>query len=138
MKQISIFLENKPGTLMEMAQILSDNKINMRAASLTEAEGFGIMRVIVDDTYNASVLLKENGYVNKLTTVVVAMIPDEPGGLLNVLKIMAEGGVNVEYMYAFMDGTQKDAYMVFKVQDERLASKLLKEQGIKIVEGESI
>ena len=94
-KQISVFLENKPGKLAEFTDVLSDNKIDMRALSLAEAADFGIARVIVDDVYNASTILKDAGYVFSMTKVVAAVIPDEPGGLSQVIKTLGDSGVNI-------------------------------------------
>ena len=80
-KQISIFLENKPGKMCEMTEVLAANKINMRALSLAETDGFGIVRIIVDDVYEATTILKDAGYINKLTSVVIVELPDVPGEL---------------------------------------------------------
>ena len=85
-KQISIFMENKPGALLAMTTVLAENRIDMRAFTLAETSDFGIVRIIVDDVYEATTVLKEAGYVHTLTPVVVIAIPDEPGGLNKVLK----------------------------------------------------
>ena len=87
-KQISIFLENKPGKMCEMTEVLALNKINMRALSLAETEGFGIVRIVVDDVYEATTVLKDAGYINKLTSVIVVELPDVPGGLNQILKVL--------------------------------------------------
>ena len=99
-KQISIFVENRPGAMHEMTNVLAENKIDMRALSLAETEGFGIVRIIVDDAYEATTVLKEAGYINKLTPVVVVAIPDEAGGLNRVLQIFTDNNINVDYLYA--------------------------------------
>lgn len=133
MKQISVFLENKPGALNEMAAVLADNSINMRALSLAEADGFGIVRMIVDDMYKATTVLKEAGFVHNLVPVVAAEIPDEPGGLLKVLDIFKEEGVNIDYMYAFSESNSKEANFVFKVADDKKAEVILKSKGIQVI-----
>lgn len=133
MKQISVFLENKPGSLNEMAAALAANDINMRALSLAEAEGFGIVRMIVDDMYKATTVLKDAGFVHNLVPVVAAEIPDEPGGLLKVLDIFKAEGVNIEYMYAFAESDTKEANFVFKVADEKQAESVLRAKGVKII-----
>ena len=99
-KQISIFLENKPGKMCEMTEVLAERGINMRGISLAETEGFGIVRIIVDDVYEATTVLKDNDFLNKLTSVVVAEIPDIPGGLSQILKVFADENINLAYMYA--------------------------------------
>lgn len=133
MKQISVFLENKPGSLNEMAAVLADNSINMRPLSLAEADGFGIVRMIVDDMYKATTVLKEAGFVHNLVPVVAAEIPDEPGGLLKVLDIFNSEGVNIDYMYAFSESNSKEANFVFKVADEKKAEAILKSKGIQVI-----
>ena len=138
-KQISIFVENRPGGMNEMTQVLADNNIDMRALSLAETEGFGIVRIIVDDAYEATTVLKDAGYVNKLTPVVVVSIPDETGGLNKVLQLLTDAEINVDYMYAILGGKSvNEAYMIFKVDDHKKAEKVLRAKGIKIVEQEEI
>ncbi|MDO4337757.1 MAG: ACT domain-containing protein [Eubacteriales bacterium] len=132
-KQISVFLENKPGKLADFTDILSRNNIDMRALSLAEAEDFGIVRIIVDDIYNASTVLKDEGYVFSITKVLAVAIPDEPGGLSRVIRTLGDKGVNVEYMYAFITRKKGLAYMIFRVEDNQKAAEVLKANGIKPV-----
>ncbi|MBR1470926.1 MAG: ACT domain-containing protein [Lachnospiraceae bacterium] len=138
-KQISIFLENKPGKMCEMTDVLAANKINMRALSLAETDGFGIVRIIVDDVYEATTVLKDAGYINKLTSVVVVELPDVPGGLNQVLKVFAENRVNLEYIYALSAETSTEkAYMVFRVDDHKSAEAALTKAGIRVITQEEI
>ena len=138
-KQISVFLENKPGALHAMTEILAANQIDMRALSLAETEGFGIVRVIVDNLYEATTVLKDAGYVHSVTPVVGVAIPDTPGGLSRVLQVLGTAGINVEYMYAFLGGKNAEhAYMIFRVQDDKAAVAALTEQGIRSVDQEEI
>ncbi|MBR1702054.1 MAG: ACT domain-containing protein [Lachnospiraceae bacterium] len=138
-KQISIFLENKPGKMCEMTEVLAANKINMRALSLAETEGFGIVRIIVDDVYEATTVLKDAGYINKLTSVVIVELPDVPGGLNQILKVFAQAQINLDYMYALSSETsKKNAYMVFRVDDHRAAETALAKAGIRVVTQEEI
>jgi len=138
-KQISVFLENKAGTLQGMTQTLADHKIDMRALSLAETNDFGIVRLIVDDVYTASTVLKEAGYIHNVTPVLGVAIPDEPGGLNVVLQILGEAGINVEYMYAFLGGPSAEhAYMIFRVQDRKVAAAALRSKGIQIVDQDHI
>ena len=124
--QISVFLENRPGTLTNMTALLAENGIDMRALSLAETNDFGIVRIIVDDVYKAATVLKDGGFVHKLTPVLAVLIPDEPGGLHRVLEVLTGAEINVEYMYAFLGGGDVDhAYMIFRVQDTKAAGAAL-------------
>ena len=138
-KQISVFLENKPGALLEMTGVLAEKQVDMRALSLAETSEFGIVRLIVDDVYNASTVLKEAGFIHNITSVLGVCIPDEPGGLNKVLAILSEARVNVEYMYAFLGGKTVDhAYMIFRVQERKEAAAALRGKGIRLVDQEEI
>ncbi|MBR5998004.1 MAG: acetolactate synthase [Deltaproteobacteria bacterium] len=138
-KQISVFLENKPGTLLKMTGVLAENKIDMRALSLAETKDFGIVRIIVDDVYTASTVLKDKNFISILTDVVGVLIPDEPGGLDKVLRVLAGANINVEYMYAFLGGRNLNrACMIFRVGDSRAAESALGAKGIKILSQEEI
>ena len=103
-KQLSVFLENRPGALYGMTGILSQNKIDMRALSVAETRDFGILRIIVDDPYKTATVLKDAGYVYNITPVLGVAIPDVPGGLNKVLQVLTDARINVEYMYAFLGG----------------------------------
>lgn len=139
MKQLSIFVENKPGAMSAMTTVLAEHGIDMRALSLAETKDFGIVRIIVNNVYQATTVLKDAGYVHSLTTVLCVEIPDEPGGLNKVLTILAEGGVNVEYMYAFLGGKQANsAYMIFRVEDAAAADLVLSGHGIKTLGQEEL
>lgn len=129
-KQISIFVENKPGKLAELTEYLNQSSIDMRALSIAEAQDFGIVRIIVDDAYKTSCVLKEAGYVASITPVVAIEMPDEPGSLFRILKILGDGGVNLEYMYAFLTRKQSAAYMVLRVEDNEKAIEILSKSGI--------
>ena len=138
-KQISVFLENQPGTLYAMTGILAQNQIDMRAFSLAETSDFGIARIIVDDVYKTTTVLKDAGYVHNITPVLGVAIPDVPGGLNKVLQALTDARVNVEYMYAFLGGKDTEhAYMIFRVADNAAATAALAKQGIKVVEQEEI
>lgn len=132
-KQISVFLENKPGRLAEFTDVLSQNEIDMRALSLAEAEDFGIVRMIVDDIYNASTVLKDAGYVFSITKVLAVVMPDEPGGLSRVIRVLGDNEVNVEYMYAFTTPKKGKACMIFRVEDNQKAVEVLQKNGIRPV-----
>lgn len=138
-KQISVFLENKPGALKAMTDVLAENSIDMRALSLAETKDFGIVRIIVDNVYETTTTLKDAGFIHSVTPVLGVTIPDEPGGLVHVLNVLSDAQVNVEYMYAFLGGkTANNAYMIFRVQDDVAAASALKAKGIRLVEQEEI
>lgn len=130
-KQISVFLENKPSKLAEFTDVLSKNNIDMRALSLAEAADFGIVRIIVDNVYNASTVLKDEGYVFSITNVVAVMIPDEPGGLNKVIHVLGKNGINVDYMYAFTTRKAGMASMIFRIKDNQKAIDVLQANNIK-------
>ena len=138
-KQISVFLENKPGKLKEMTGVLADHNVDMRALSLAETKDFGIARLVVDDVFNAVNILKEADFVASLTSVLAIAVPDEPGGLDKLLQIFSDASVNIEYMYAFIGGKDtKHAYMIFRVADTRAAEARLAGSGLKIMTQEDI
>ena len=139
MKQISAFVENKPGALYALTAVLAQGQIDMRALSLAETKDFGIVRLIVNDLYKATTLLKDAGYVHSLTPVVGVAIPDVPGGLNRVLQVLTDAKVNVEYMYAFLGGKDVDhAYMIFRVADDKAAETALASRGIQVLDQEQV
>ena len=139
LKQISVFVENKPGKMQHLTQVLADHNVDMRALSLAETSDFGIVRIIVDDVYSASTMLKDEGFIHSVNKVLGVAIPDEPGGLNTVLAILSEAEINVEYMYAFMGGKNVDhAYMIFRVEDRKAAVTALGQKGIRCIDQEEL
>ena len=138
-QQISVFLENKPGTLKKLTSVMAKNKIDLRATSLAETKDFGIARIIVDDAISAVTTLKDNDFVASLTSVLAVEIPDETGGLDKLLDVFAEAEVNIEYMYAFPGkGTSNQAYMILRVADTKAAEARLTGKGLKLLSQEDI
>jgi len=138
-KQISVFLENKPNTLKSLCDALAAGKIDMRALSLAEAGDFGIARIIVDKLYDGVQALKDAGFVCTVTPVVAAAIPDTPGGLGNVLATLSNTGNHIDYMYAFLGGADAEhAYMIFKTADAGKAAAALAANGIEVLDQEDI
>ena len=135
-KQVSVFLENKPGTLKKLTEVLAAHDINIRALSLADTNDFGIVRMLVNDVYEATNILKEENFVAKFTPVLIYAISDETGGLDKILKSFTEANVNIEYMYAFA-GKQR-AYMIFRVSDTKTAENLLNSKGLKSLTQEEI
>lgn len=132
-KQLTVFIQNKKGTVVSVTDILSKNNINLRALSIAETQDFGILRLIVNDEIAAEAVLKENGYLIKVIDVVGVKIGDEPGKLTAALDVLDKADINVEYLYAFMARTEKHAYVVLRVEDNEVAEKALAEAGFKMI-----
>ena len=137
-RQISVFLENRPGALHEFTQLLEAHNIDLRALSLAESEDFGIVRVIVDDPLRASQVLKEEGYVSSMTKVLAVEIEDKPGALVGILNVLGEKKINLEYMYAFLAKKVNSAFVVFRVADNEAAIRVLTQNGIHTVSQEEM
>ena len=134
--QVSVFLENKPGTLKNFTSVLAKHKINIRALSLADTNDFGIVRMLVDDVYEATNVLNEENFVAKFTPVLIYKISDETGSLDKLLKNFSDAEINIEYMYAFAG--KKDAYMIFRVSDTKKAESILNAKGLKSLTQEEI
>ncbi len=137
-EQISIFLENKAGRLAEVTRVIAEAGVNIRALSLADTSDFGILRLIVTDNEKAKAVLKENGFTVGRTTVVAVEVPDQPGGLFSILKMLSSQGINVEYMYAFVQQSGKNAILIFRFDRTDQAIEALKENNFTIVPGEEI
>ena len=132
-KQLTVFIQNKKGTVVSVTEILSKNNINLRALSIAETQDFGILRLIVNDEKAAEAVLTENGYLIKVIDVVGVKIGDEPGKLTAALDVLDKADINVEYLYAFMARTEKHAYVVLRVEDNAVAEKVLTDAGFKMI-----
>ena len=132
-KQLTVFVENKQGSVVSITDTLSKKNINLRALSIAETQDFGILRLIVNDEATAEKILKEEGYLIKITDVVGVKIGDEPGKLSEALKVLDDNKINMEYLYAFMARTEKHAYVVIRVEDNGAAENAITEAGFKIV-----
>ena len=132
-KQLTVFVPNRKGTIVEVTDILSKNNINMRALSIAETEDFGILRLIVNDETAAEKVLKEQGYLIKVVDVVGVKIGDEPGKLTVALDVLDKAEINVEYLYAFMARTEKHAYVVLRVENNENAENVLTNAGFKLI-----
>ncbi|MBR6012299.1 MAG: ACT domain-containing protein [Selenomonadaceae bacterium] len=134
--QVSVFLENKPGTLSKLTSVLAKHNINIRALSLADTNDFGIVRMLVNDVYEATNVLKEENFVAKFTPVLAYKISDETGSLDELLKFFSESEINIEYMYAFAG--KKDAYMIFRVNDTKKSESILTAKGLKSLTQEEL
>ena len=129
-RQISVFVENKPNKLAEAMKLLKSSKINIRAMALADTKDFGILRLIVNDTEKAVDIFKNASYAVTVTEIVAISIPDSPGQLSRVLDILGEKGVNLEYLYAFIGKSDKSVSFVIRVDDNDNAYAALTEAGI--------
>ena len=131
--QLSIFVENKAGTVAKITKSIADAGVSIRALSVADTKEFGILRLIVSDVEKAKEALHENVCVVSITKVIGVEIPDVAGGLSSVLELMSENSINVEYLYAFITISGQHAYVVLRVEDNDKAAKILKENGVKLV-----
>lgn len=137
-KQISIFLENKCGRLVDVCQTLGREGINIRALSIADTSDFGILRLIVDQPDRALSVLKIEGFMATETEVIAVEIPDTPGGLADVLQYLEEAEINIEYLYSFVEKPAQDALIMMRLDDIDKAKKVLEERGITLIGGERI
>ena len=137
-KQISVFLENKSGRLVRIAQVLGDAGINIRGLSIADTSDFGILRMIVDQPEKAIAELKDKGIMATVTEVIAIEVPDTPGGLAKVLTYMNEAKINIEYLYSFIEKPTNNALIMMRVEKIEEALEVLKENNIPIVTGDRI
>ena len=133
LKQLTVFVENKQGTLVAITDALAKNDVNIRALSIADTQDFGILRLIVTDYDKAASTLEKEGFLVKSTQVVGVKIGDEPGKLSNALDVLDKEGINMEYLYAFMSRTEKHAYVVLRVADNAHAEKALEDAGFHLI-----
>ena len=133
LKQLTVFVENKQGTVVAVTDALANHEINIRALSIAETEGFGILRLIVDNDAAAETILTQEGYLIKATDVVGVKIGDAPGKLSAALKVLNTSGINVEYLYAFMARTERHAYVVLRVENNAEAENALESAGFHLI-----
>lgn len=137
-EQISIFLENKPGGLAGVTKVLKDSGINIRALSLADTSDFGILRLIVDDVNKAKKVLNDNGFAVGRTHVIAVEVPDKPGGLHSILELLTREGINVEYMYAFVERSGENAVIIFRFDNIDQAIEALLKAGFTVLKGEQV
>jgi hypothetical protein len=137
-EQISIFLENKAGRLFEVTKTLAEAGVNIRALALADTSDFGVLRLIVNDNAKAESVLKTNGFTVGKTDVVAVEVADQPGGLYNILDALQKAGVNVEYMYAFVQQSGNNAVMIFRFDNSDEAIETLQKEGFTILESKQL
>lgn len=131
--QVSVFLENRSGRLAEVTEILTKEHINIRALSLADTADFGVLRIIVSEPHKCLTVLKEQGFVARETDVLAVEVEDKPGGLYKILAVLNTGGINVEYMYAFVEKTKDNAIVIFKIDNQSKAIEVLEKNDIALV-----
>jgi len=137
-KQISIFVENKPGRLSNITNILKENEIDIRALSIADTKDFGILRLIVNDPEKACCSLKGAECTVTITDVLAVGVSDKPGGLSEVMNTLFNNSISVEYMYAFVSKSDDEAYVILRVADNEKAAEVLSSAGIKLLTSEEI
>ncbi len=137
-EQISVFLENKPGSLELATRVLKDNQINIRTLSLAETVDFGILRLIVNDVEKTNQVLKDAGFRVSKTIVVAVEVPDQPGGLHTIMEVLHQEGINVEYIYAFVEKSGQNAVIIFRFDNPDKAIEVLQANNLTIVPGSKL
>ena len=128
-RQVSVFVENRPGKLHETLKMIADSGLNIRALSIAETKDFGILRLITSDTPKTIEVLSKESIINT-TTVIAAKLEDRVGALCYVLDFLAQAEVNIEYIYAFTASEDFGAYVVIRVDDAQKAAEVLKAHNI--------
>ena len=137
-KQLSVFVENKQGRLSEITGILQGAGVDIRALSLADTTDFGILRLIVDKEDVAEAALRGAGLTVSLPPVIAAGIADRPGGLAEAMALLRDGGISVEYMYAFISRRKEMAYVILRVDDNGKAAELLQKAAFPLLTEEEI
>ena len=132
-KQLSVFVENKQGRLSEITEILQDTGVDIRALSLADTTDFGILRLIVDKEEAAEAALRGAGFTVSLTPVIAIGVSDRPGGLAEAMAALRDGGIIVEYMYAFISRRKDTAYVILRVDDNARAAELVQGAGFSVL-----
>lgn len=138
LKQLTVFVENKQGALASITETLAAHNVNIRALSIADTRDFGILRLIVNDNDTAYKTLTEEGHLLNITEVVGVKIGDQPGKLSKALDILDKAEINMEYLYAFMTRTEKHAYVVIRVADNKAAEVALEEAGFHLISDEDV
>lgn len=137
-KQISVFIENTPGRLADFTRLLGEHQIDLVSLSIADTTNFGILRGIVADYERAEKLISEAGYTVRLTDVLAASVPDVPGGLAKVLRMLSENGISIEYLYSFVRNAGKNALIIFRVEEIEKAAKVLTDNGVRMLSQDEV
>jgi hypothetical protein len=137
-EQVSVFLENKQGSLEEVMRILKEANVNIRTLSLADTTDFGILRLIVNDVDTTSRVLRDHGFRVSRTTVVAVEVPDKPGGLHSILAVLARENITVEYLYAFVEKSGENAVIIFRFDDSAAAIEVLRKNSFSVLSGDKL
>ncbi len=132
-EQLTVFLENRKGSLATVCRILGESGYNIMALSIAETDNFGVLRLILPDSANAAQLLRSKGYTVRLAKVLVAEVPDRPSGLAEVLSIVRREDISLEYLYSFVRCASNNAVLIFKFSDPERAELALAEKGVRLL-----
>jgi len=138
LKQISVFLENKKGRLAEVTGLIAGEGINIRALSLADTADFGVLRLMVNDPDKCFEVLRRGNFVAQQTEVIAVEVEDSPGGLGKILGVLDQHGINIEYMYAFVEKKTAAAIVVFRIDDPSRAANVLGKAGVSVLDAEDI
>jgi hypothetical protein len=133
-KQLSVFIENKPGRIFRLTQLLGQNKIDLVMLSIADTQDFGILRLITNDIQKSYSVLKDAGFTVSITELIGVEVPDIPGGLAHVLEVFDKCGISIEYLYSFARTSDKTAIILFRVEDSKSALVKLKESNITVTD----
>ena len=137
-KQLSVFVENKQGSLHEITDALAKANINLRSMSVADTSNYGIVRIIADDPNKAKELLDKEGHAANIRLVNAFAVPDQPGGLAKVLSLLEGKGVDIEYMYALITSESGKAYSVMRTGNTEETDNILTENGIELLVEEKL
>lgn len=137
-KQLSVFVENKKGSLHDITDVLAKAGIDLRSMCIADTSDYGIVRIIADDAERAQKVLAEAGHTANVRTVTAFAVPDQPGGLAKALNLLESNGVNIEYLYALVTTATDKAYTVMRTDDTKKAEEVLKANGIQLLDEEQI
>ncbi len=137
-EQLSIFIENRPGRMAEITGLLAKNQIDIRALSIADTTDYGILRLIVNDPAKAQLVLKEEGVTVSITKVIAIAIPDSPGGLHQAVEVLDKAGIEIEYMYAFLNPRKDTAFVIIRVENNEKAIDALTAGGIRLMQNSEI
>lgn len=139
LKQLSIIISNQPGMLAHICEVLKDNKISISSLTLADTTDYGILRLIIQDWQKAKKALETDGLVIKESDVIAVAVPDRPGGLYRILKVLNDGNLNVEYMYGFSSFVEgKESIQIFRLNDIEKGIQVLTEAGVSIIGEEEL
>lgn len=138
LQQLSVFVENRPGSLVSVLKTLADAQIDLNGLSVADTTEFGVLRLILSDPAKGEEVLQEAGFIVKATDVLAIDVNDTPGGLFQTADMLASHGLNIGYMYAFGTKKERHAMIIFKTEDNRKAADVLKDGGVHVLDTQEV